>query len=128
MNSDLVFSTGEKIDPKQGEITFRSGETALNLKPGLRRGTVRTDTIFDGNPAGRVFAKRRINDPAIRGYVAVNDREVFLSGRASLPDSPKFQRGFGIFGHDDDSASLAVQTVHQVRLTIFSEVQPDAAD
>jgi hypothetical protein len=80
VNSDLVFSTREKVDAQQGEITFCPCETALDPEPCLRRGAVRTDTIFDGDPAGRVFAKRHINHPAIRGYVSVHDREVFRGG------------------------------------------------
>ena len=76
----------------------------LDPKFRLRRRAVGADAIFDGDPAGLVFAERRVNEAVIFAHMAVDDGEIFLFDGAAFQNFPKFARDDGIFGDDDDAA------------------------
>ena len=85
----------------------------------LRGRAVGAHAVFDGDEAGFVFAKRRVNGPLLRRDVAVDDGEVFLGDGARLPDFAEFAGGGGILGDDDEAGGFAVEAVNQMRREVW---------
>jgi hypothetical protein len=80
----------------------------------LGRRAVGAHTIFDGDNAAVVLAKRGINQAVVVADVAVDDGEVFLLDGAGFPDFAEFAGDNGIFGDEDDTAGFAVEAVDQM--------------
>lgn len=92
----------------------------LDVKLRLRSRTVGANAILDGDFALFVLAQRRVYPPGILAHVSVDDGEVFFLDGAVFPHPAEGAGGFGIFGHHNDAAGFAVQTVNQVTGQRFS--------
>ncbi len=126
MNPDLMFAAGVRDDLKQrkgkrehgGRAKSRRGSYAtekslLDKKLRLRRHSVRTDTIFDGDRTSVILAEWRINKPVVLEKMAVDNGQVFFSNGAAFENSSKFAGGPGVFGNQYDAAGFAVQAVDE---------------
>ena len=117
MDANLVFAASVRADPQQGGRNTNIGRPTSNLKTrsfpefGLGGSAVWPDAVFDGNSAGVVFAKRRVDDAVVVSNGAVDEGEVAFFDIAVFPNTAQFAGGGFGFGDEDDAAGFTVQTV-----------------
>jgi len=128
MNADLMFASGPRQQPEQGELSSVADKSFLHKKFCLCRCSIRTHTIFDGDDARFVFAERRVNHPLLRRNVTVNDGDVFFLYGARLPNFSQFASSQNCFSDDHEPRSFAVETINQMRLGGGLQINPRATD
>ena len=104
------------------------GKPSLDPEFCLRNYTVRAHAVFDGDAAGFVLAKRRVNQAVMLAQMAVDDGEIFFPDGTAFQNFSKLARDDRIFGDDDNTAGFAVETIHQMRLREISQMQPCTAN
>ena len=96
------------------------GKASLDKKFRLCGRAVGPDTIFHGDPACFVLAKRRVNHSLLRRDMTVDDGKIFLLDSAAFENFAQFPGSFGIFGDENDTTGFAVEAVDQMRLMVES--------
>ena len=94
----------------------------------MRRRSIGAHTILDRHHAAFVLAERRINQAFCLTHVPLDDGEVFLFHCACFPKFSQLTRDRRVLGRHRHTARFTIQSVHQMRLGIRAEMQPDAAD
>ena len=114
VDADLVFpsAAGQDFEEREGGAGAREGAEPAHFGDG--RGAVGSHAILDGDDAGLVAAKRRVDDGLLGGEFAVDDGEVTLFHSAGFPLAAQVQGGGGVLRHEDEAAGFAVEAIDQL--------------
>ena len=111
MDANLVFPTRQRPHGKQREVLAATLEGPHQAELCLCGRAILPNAILDHHRALQIASKWCVDDPAGRFNLPVDDGQIALFHPAIFPQPTAFERGPGVFRHQNQSARLAIKAV-----------------